>query len=184
MNIAVKLLQRYTPTFVKKWALHDLFVATAAAFDCAAPAYKGLSYQECLRLYAQFTQSQVAAITGDGRDLGAVEQRLYANAQQLGKKYARLLHIRSQAEMMVVGRLLYGILEIDFQSNLQGEVVIRRCYFSQFYTGPVCEVMSAMDRGLFAGLSNGGQLCFATRITEGAPCCLAHFALHKWLSTS
>lgn len=183
MNIAVRLLQRYTPTFVKKWALHDLFMATAAAFDCTAPAHRGLPYRQCLRLYAGFTQNQVAAMIGDGRDLAAVEQRLYDNAFQVGKKYARLLHIRSQAEMMVIGRLLYGMLKIDFQSNEQGEVVIRRCYFSQFYTGPICQVMSAIDRGLFAGLSQGGQLRFTTRITEGSPCCLACFILQERVLT-
>lgn len=179
MNMALKLLQRYTPPFVKKWALHDLFVATAAAFGCAAPAYRGLSYRECLHLYAQFTQSQIAAMIGAGRDLKAVEQHLYDTAFHLGKKYARLLHIRSQAEMMVIGRLLYGILDVDFQSNEQGQVVIRRCYFSQFYTGQICRVMSAMDRGLFAGLSDGGQLRFTVRITEGSPCCLARFTLER-----
>ncbi|MCE7980031.1 MAG: hypothetical protein DYG89_02465 [Caldilinea sp. CFX5] len=177
MNMVVRLLQWHTPTFVKKWALHDLFVATAAAFGCTAPALNGRSYRECLRLYAQFTQSQVEAMIRDGRDLAAVKERLYANAFQLGQKYARLLRIRNQAAMRVIGRLLYAILDIDFQSNAQGEVVIRRCYFSRFYTGPICQVMSAMDRGLFAGLSDGGQLRFAARITEGSPCCLAHFTL-------
>lgn len=177
MNIAVWLLHWYTPTFVKKWALHDLFVATAAAFGCPAPTHKGLAYQDCLRLFAQFTQSQVATLIRDGHNLAAVEQRLYEHAYQLGEKYARLLPIRSQAEMMVIGRLLYSILDIDFQSNAQGDVTIRRCYFSRFYTGPVCRVMSALDRGLFAGLSQGGQLHFSTRLTEGSPCCLACFTL-------
>jgi hypothetical protein len=177
MNIAVKLLQRYMPTFVKKRALHDLFVATAAAFGCTAPPHRGLSYRACLRLYTRFTQSQVEAVIRDGRDLEAVEQRLYQNARRLGEKYARLLYIRSQAEMMVIGRLLYAMLEIDFQSDAQGEIVIHRCYFSQFYSGPVCRVMSAMDRGLFAGLSQGGQLRFTARITEGSPFCLACFTL-------
>lgn len=177
MNIAVLLLQWYTPTFVKKRALHDLFVATAAAFGCTAPPHKGLSYYECLRLFAQFTQNQVEAVIRNGGDLAAVEGCLYEHARRLGEKYARLLHIRSQAEMMVIGRLLYAMLEIDFESNPQGDVVIRRCYFSHFYTGPVCRVMSAMDRGLFAGLSQGGQVHFAARITEGSPCCLARFTL-------
>jgi hypothetical protein len=182
MNIVVLLLQRTMPTFVKKRALHDLLLATAAAFGCTVPPHQGLSYRACLRLYAQFTQSQVEAVISGGRDLEAVERRLYENARRLGEKYARLLHIRSQAEMMVIGRLLYAMLEIDFQSDAQGEVVIRRCYFSQFYSGPVCRVMSAMDRGLFAGLSQGGQLRFAARITEGSPCCLARFTLPEQLS--
>jgi hypothetical protein len=183
MNIAVRLLEHYTPTFVKKRALHDLFMATAAAFGCTAPPHRGLSYDEYLRLFAQFTQGQVEAVIRDGRDLAAVEGRLYEKAFQLGEKFARVLHIRSQTEMMVVGRLLYAMLDIDFQSNPQGEVMIRRCYFSQFYTGPICRVMSAMDCGLFAGLSQGGQLCFAARITEGAPCCLARFTLPEQIST-
>lgn len=177
MNIEVWLLQRYTPTFVKKRALHDLFAATAAAFGCAAPPYQRLAYRECLHLYARFTQSQVEALLCAGSDLAMVEERLYEHAFQLGKKYARLLRIQNQAEMRVIGRLLYSILDIDFQSNAQGAVVIRRCYFSRFYTGPICQVMSAMDRGLFAGLSAGGQLRFTSRITEGAPCCLACFTL-------
>ncbi|HMN61840.1 MAG TPA: hypothetical protein PJ988_15825, partial [Anaerolinea sp.] len=162
----------------------DLFVATAAAFDCAAPPHQALAYRACLQLYARFTQSQVEAMIRDGRDLDLVAQRLYEHARQLGENYARLLHIRSQAEMMVIGRLLYAMLAIDFQSNPQGEVVIRRCYFSRFYTGQICRVMSAMDRGLFAGLSQGGQLHFTARISEGAPSCLACFTLPERVSAS
>ena len=37
--------------------------------------------------------------------------------------------------------------------------------------------MSAMDRGLLAGLAGGGELAFSQRITEGHPCCRARFAL-------
>ena len=177
MNCAVRLLRWHTPTFVKKWALHDLFTATATAFDCPAPPYKGLSYRECLQRYAQFTQSQVEAMIRNGQDLAVAEQRLYESARRLGERYARLLPIHSQAEMMAIGRLLYAILDIDFQSNAQGDVVICRCYFSDFYTGPICRVMSAMDRGLFAGLSQGGQLRFSAQITDGAPCCLARFTI-------
>ena len=177
MNIVVWLLQWHTLTFLKRWAVHDLLRATAAAFGCAAPPVQGLAYRDSLQLYAQFTQSQVAAMIRAGDDLTAVEQRLYEHAQQLGQQYARLLHIRNQAEMMVVGRLLYAMLAIDFQSNAAGEVTIRRCYFSDFYTAEVCRVMSAVDRGLFAGLSENGQLRFSARLTEGAPCCLARFVL-------
>ena len=77
---------------------------------------------------------------------------------------------------MDIGRVLYRILDIDLQGDARGEVVISRCYFSRFYSGEVCRLMSAMDRGLFAGLSNGGELTFSSRITEGQPCCRAHFA--------
>ena len=63
----------------------------------------------------------------------------------------------------------------DLQGDARGEVVINRCYFSRFFSSEVCRLMSAMDAGLFAGLSNGGVLTFSCRITEGQPCCRAHF---------
>jgi hypothetical protein len=34
--------------------------------------------------------------------------------------------------------------------------------------------MSALDAGLFAGLTGGRTLTFTQRITEGAPACLAN----------
>ena len=37
--------------------------------------------------------------------------------------------------------------------------------------------MSAMDRGLLAGLAGGGDLIFSQRITEGYTCCRARFAV-------
>jgi hypothetical protein len=77
--------------------------------------------------------------------------------------------------VMDIGRVLYRILDIDLQGDARGEVVISRCYFSRFYSAEVCRLMSAMDRGLFAGLSNGGELTFSSRITQGQPCCRAHF---------
>lgn len=60
-----------------------------------------------------------------------------------------------------------------------GTVTVRRCYFSRFYAPNMCRVMSAMDRGIFAGLFGGGELTFKSRITEGLPCCRAEFSMSK-----
>jgi hypothetical protein len=76
---------------------------------------------------------------------------------------------------MALSRFLYGILDIEFHGNRSGEITIGRCYFSDFYSPQACEVMSAMDRGLLAGLAGGGDLVFTERITEGRPCCRARF---------
>ncbi len=82
---------------------------------------------------------------------------------------------------MALGRSLYDILDIDFDGSDSGsgsgEITISRCYFSSFYSPEVCQVMSAMDRGLLAGLAGGGELVFIERITEGQPCCRARFTL-------
>ncbi len=191
-NVLVMLLAIYTPAFVRKRALRALFECTAAALDVAPPALGRLSADALLRQYAQFTSSQVTALierrlhqaavemhrpqTDDRRPL-VVEQRLYQGAVALGQRLGSAFRIRSMEDMRRVGRVLYRMLGIDFQCDPQGAVVISRCFFSSIYSAQVCQVMSAMDCGLFAGLSGGGQLDFSARITEGQPCCRAWFKL-------
>jgi hypothetical protein len=175
MGLLANVLQIYMPGYVKKKALMQLFNATAAAFEAEVPPLAGLDYQECLALYAQFAQTQAEQRLRDGREIEAVAQRLYQNAVEMGRQHSKWLRLRTVQDVMAICRVLYGILEIDLHGDARGEVVINRCYFSRFYSGEVCRLMSAMDRGLFAGLSNGGELTFSSRITEGQPCCRAHF---------
>jgi hypothetical protein len=175
------LLERHMPEVVRQAALGQLLRAAAEAFQCDAPPLGGLSSDERLRVFACFTRDRVVAAHGGasqpGRDLEAVQQRLYNNAYRLGRRTGRVLGVRGVSDTMAVGRVLYRILDIEFQGDAQGDVLISRCYFSSFYSGRVCQVMSAMDRGLLAGLAGGGQLVFSSRITEGQPFCRAHFAL-------
>jgi hypothetical protein len=161
-------------SFVRKAALWALVRATSRAFDCPAPSLAGLSADACLLRYAQFTQGQVAALLRDSGDVALVGERLYRNAYRLGRVFRWAARIRTLEDAMELDGALYRLLEIDLQSKPHGDVVFSCCYFSRFYTGQVCQVMSAMDRGLLAGLSGGKQLVFSARITEGHPCCRAH----------
>ncbi len=176
MGLLVSALQLYMPEYVKKRALTQLFNSAAAAFQAEVPPIAGLDSQECLAQYALFTQMQAERRLRDGRELEAVEQRLYLNAAEMGRLHSKWLRLGTMQDVMAIGRVLYRILAIELQGDARGEVVINRCYFSRFYSGEVCRLMSAMDRGLFAGLSNGGELTFSSRITEGQPCCRAHFS--------
>lgn len=202
MTLLVSMLQIYMPEYVKKRALMQLFNAAAASFEAEVPPIAGLDYKECLEKYALFTQtlaeqhlrserndarSQIVLDAKPSRiathfagcerasEVEAVEQRLYRNAAELGQLSRRLLRLGTVQDVMAIARVLYRILDIDFQGDARGEVVINSCYFSRFYSSQVCRLMSAMDRGLLAGLSNGGELTFTSRITEGQPCCHAHF---------
>jgi hypothetical protein len=74
---------------------------------------------------------------------------------------------------MALGQILYRAIGIEIQGDGQGNVTVKRCYFSQFYAGSVCDLISALDDGLFAGLSGGGRLTFSERLTEGSGCCRA-----------
>lgn len=171
-----KLLNR-TPAFVRRLALLQLFRATAAAYQCDMPRLRGLSHAQRLLAYARFTADRAEEALHKGDDLPGLEARLYRNAYRLGRLPGRLLRVRQVDDAMTLGRFLYGLLDIDFAGSDAGEITIGRCYFSSFYSPEVCRVMSAMDRGLLAGLAGGGDLAFSQRITEGHLCCRARFGL-------
>jgi hypothetical protein len=175
MGLLVSVLQLHTPEFVSKMAMAQLCKFTAAAFNADVPRLAGLNSEECLATYARFAATQAGQRLQEGREIEILEKRLYENAVEMGKQQRMWFQPHSMQEMMTVGRVLYRMLQIDFQGDAYGDVVITSCYFSRFYSCEVCRLMSSMDRGLFAGLSNGGQLTFTARITEGQTCCRGHF---------
>lgn len=175
MGLLVRVLQAYMPGPVRRRALTMLFTATAAAFEAAVPPIAGLDARALLAEYARFTRAQAEECLRRGGDVEAIRRRLYANAVAMGRRCRRLLRPRSMSEVMASARMLYGVLDINFQGDARGDAVIPRCYFSRFYTPEVCQLMSALDCGLLAGLADGGELVFTARITEGQPCCRARF---------
>ena len=178
MSLALRVLKIYAPPAFKRITLLELYRATARAFDVAPPAGLGrLSHAALLESYAVFTKDEAERILPDPGRTALVEERLYRETRALGERLRRALKLRTSGEIMAASKMLYAALGIDFEGREPGEVTIRRCYFSRFYSGQICQVMSAMDRGLLAGLANGGQLVFSSRITEGQPCCRARFAL-------
>jgi hypothetical protein len=52
-------------------------------------------------------------------------------------------------------------------------MTVSSCYFSSVYSPETCGVLSALDDGIFTGLSGGGRLRFSRRITDGSACCRA-----------
>jgi len=175
MRLLVSALQMHTPECVRKRALAQLFSSTAAAFEARLPPLAGLDSEARLATYARFTQALAQERLQDGRQVEALQRRLYRNAAELGRQYSRWFRPRTVADVMAIGRVLYRTLATDFRGDARGDVVISRCYFARVFSAEVCRLMSAMDAGLFAGLSNGGALTFASRTTEGHPCCRAHF---------
>jgi hypothetical protein len=183
MSPLLARLLAHMPMIAKREALLLLFRATAAAFQADMPPLAGLSWEQCLLAYAQFTAQEADAALRRNDDLAALQERLYRNAYQLGRTPGRLLGCHGVDDVMVLGRILYAVLDVDFQGsdcgngsgNNWGEITISRCYFSAFYSPATCRLMSAMDRGLLAGLAGGGELVITERITEGWPCCHACF---------
>jgi hypothetical protein len=183
MNILLKILPSVVfdaitlPAFVRKEILAELFEATADGFECPAPAHDHLSYDVSLRKYALFTEERAERALQARRDIPAIKTRLYQNAYPLGAKLRRWFAVHTMQEVMELGQILYRAIGVEIQGDTQGNVTVKRCYFSQFYSAPVCDLISALDDGVFSGLSGGGRLTFSERLTEGRGCCRAKLQL-------
>jgi hypothetical protein len=182
MNLFVKALQFWTPGFVRRQALEALFAATAEAFGRVAPPPAGRPYTDRLGEYARFTQQAADDWLAQGEDGSALQRRLFAQGARLGHRMRRALGLRTTADVLAAGQWLYGLIGIEFQGRTDGAAIVRRCFFSDSYSCQNCRLMSAMDDGVFAGLSAGGRLTFTQRITEGHDCCRATFVPRKGAS--
>jgi hypothetical protein len=179
MSLALEILKIYAPPAFKKRILRELYLATALAFDGTPPDLRGLSHAGLLESYASFTRNEAARVLKDAERPAAVEERLFREARGLGERLRRTLRLRTPGEVLAASQMLYGALGIDFEGREPGEVTIRRCYFSRFYTADICRVMSSADAGVAAGLSGGGRLVFTQRITEGADVCRARLVFEE-----
>jgi len=177
MNVLLRILPHNLPVFIREQILAELFEATADAFACPVPTFDHLSFDECLRAYALFTREQAEKVLLSGRDIPAIKTRLYQNAYPLGGKLHNWFGADTMEEVMELGQILYRAIGVEIKGDTQGELTVKRCYFSQFYSGPVCDLISALDDGVFACLSGGGRLVFSERLTEGRECCRAKLQL-------
>jgi hypothetical protein len=173
MNILLGVLPTSLPEWIRRVILAELCEATADALGCAGPSLSRLPYGAGLQSYALFTMEQADRALRAGYDAAALKTQLYRNATPLGARLRRWLRIHTTAETMRLAQILYRAIGVDMEGDLQGNVTVKRCYFSQIYSGPVCDLISALDDGVFSGLSGGRRLAFSERLTEGRPCCRA-----------
>ncbi|ATW23567.1 hypothetical protein [Candidatus Formimonas warabiya] len=172
----LKIIQFYMPEFIKKKKLNELFRLTADAFQSELPELQGFSFAACLTKYALFTKEQAERYVQSGCPLEEVKHRLYQNSWIFGQKLRKSLQIGTWEEAVTALKAIYKVIGIDFQYDRQGEIIIKQCFFSKYYSGEVCSLVSSLDEGLAAGLSGGGRLCFYQRITEGGSCCKGYFS--------
>ncbi len=170
----------YLPGFIRRQKIIQLFEITAAAFEHPLPILVGFSPEECLRQFAIFTRDG-AQNAIERREELSLKSRLYQATFQLGQKLRGDFKIRSIKEPMEMSEIIYKILGIDLKGDRTGNILIARCFFSHYYSGEVCRVISSLDEGLLAGLSGGLQLNFSRRITEGSDCCQARLAQKRVL---
>jgi hypothetical protein len=175
LNVRLQAARLYLPAGLRKRKLEALVALTARAFGAMPPSVAGLSPREMRGAYAEFSKAMAERALSRPADLAAVERRLFEGAERLGREIGGELRISTPREVMAAARVLYRSLGIDLQGRPTGEIVIRRCSFSGYYSSGVCRLMSRLDAGILAGLAGGGRLEFSERLTEGASCCRARF---------
>jgi len=172
MNIPLSLMNIFTPNTLKKEKLRELFNVTAEAFQIPPPTLSNLKFNELLHAFAEFTLDAAIRQMSKNEDISQVKRRLYDGAFRIGKNIRSELRIHSLKDALKSAGLLYRAIGIDFHCDESGQVAIRRCYFSSFYSCEVCWIISSLDEGLIAGLTDGGRLWFVSRITEGSDSCV------------
>jgi hypothetical protein len=173
LNILLRLADIHLPAALARRRLEQLIAASADAFGSPAPSTRGLSYRESLAAFAVFTRDQTEASLNRPGGAEAVQSRLFGAAQAIGRDLRRQFRVTNGPDVAAALRVAYRALGITFDGRDYGDVAIPQCFFSAYYSGPVCRVVAALDQGLAAGLSQGGRLTFVGRITEGSAACRA-----------
>lgn len=174
MTLRLRAFAAIPPSLLRPFVVRRLLGRTADAFGAHPPPSRGrVSGKDLLPAYATFSNARAELLLAGHGDADAVRRDLWRIADQIGCGLRRALGVTTVADAMVAARVVYRALDIDLQGSLTGEVVVARCSFARIYGPEVCAVMSSLDAGLFAGLTDGRRLTFTRRITEGAPACLA-----------
>ncbi|MHB1484927.1 MAG: hypothetical protein ACYCYI_09710 [Saccharofermentanales bacterium] len=171
----LKIFQYYVPAFVKKKIICDLNKVTASAFQCEIPEMKELSYNDRLLAYALFTDNQSQKIVKNNENFENTRNSLFEASYKIGDDFRKRFHISKNSDVIIASRLIYKILGIEMQAD-NDEIIIKECFFKNYYSGDTCKIISALDEGMAAGLSGGGKLEFYQRMTEGHNCCKARLS--------
>jgi hypothetical protein len=174
MNLKLFIARWFIPQSFKRAEISNLFSATAQAFGETGP--RGLeseSLEALLAGYATFTRKHAERIILDGRSLDVVHKKLFDSAFAIGARLRKELGIQSFSDVRVAARAIYRALKIDFRCGRNGEVTVKKCFFSGHYSAAVCTLISSLDSGLIAGLSGGNTMAFYERITAHDKCCRA-----------
>jgi hypothetical protein len=173
LNPRLALSSLYIPNRIKNRKLAELFDITAKAFSRESPILEDLSYKESLYHYALFTKSAAEEAIRNKSNLEYIKKALYDGAYRIGETLRKEFGVRDGNGVMASCRILYKAIGIDFRGDPDGKVIINRCFFSRYYSSDICEIISSIDCGLVAGLSNGDQLYFRQRMTDSHDCCRA-----------
>lgn len=171
MKWYLNLTQLYIPNFIKKKELRKLFRILSDVFKSEIPNLNGLTYKKSLEKFANYSKELAERALEDENSLKEIKNNLYSQARTLGEDLRMNYKIKNYNEALKAGSIIYNVIGIDFSANKEGQFTIKSCYFADFYSCEVCNVMSSVDSGVVEGLTNGGNMVFNQKLTEGKTCC-------------
>jgi len=163
------LCMKYRPGWITRLQLQVLLDTTARAFAMPGKKIRSRTARGALREYAAFTGKCMKYGKADPK-------KLREEAYRTGNLIRRITGFRESRDIERLVFYLYSNLQISMSGHIPGEIVVSRCYFGRFYSPEQCALMSFVDEGIIAGISGGGRLEFAERITEGCGRCRACFS--------
>ncbi len=178
MSLKLKLLKLHIPGFIQTKEFIRLFQRTADAFGGDVPNIKKMRLQQIREQFAVYTARAAERLIRRRADTKVVQQRLYASAFQLGAGLREKFKIKKRADVLVLLPVIYRILGIDLAID-DKKIIVKNCFFSRYYSEEICRIISALDKGIIAGLTGGGRLEFTQRITGGMPCCIAEISFEE-----
>jgi hypothetical protein len=109
-------------------------------------------------------------------------EAMFKVGEKLGGETRQKLGVgRSLQDLIRAAKILYRVLGIDFEVELQTPdsaiLVVNRCALSANYSELTCQVLSATDEGTIRGLNQSMNMTFTERITSGLPKCKARITL-------
>lgn len=193
MGLRLHLLYMWTPNYVIERELRNLNDQTTDALISLLTIYapekaliadkpqKSKSMKEHRTIMAQTHAKLVdalAASVGHDKAVALGRESLFAVGLTLGKQTRTKLGVgSSQSDLIKASKILYRILGISFHLEWQDEsnavAVIEHCALSEQYTKLTCEVLSATDEGVIAGLQSNVKMHFTQTITGGCQNCRA-----------
>jgi|WetSurMetagenome_2_1015567.scaffolds.fasta_scaffold05552_2 hypothetical protein len=178
MNLKLFFSRIHLPASYKRAGIAELAAATGRAFGVPPPPFPASASVETMLMdYAEFTATHAARMLCGASPVDGIRRKLFDNAHCIGTRLREELGVKDFHDFCVAARTVYRVLGIDLRCGHDGEIRVTRCFFGRYYTPEICDLMSALDSGLVAGLSGGKGISFGERITENRRFCAAKVLL-------
>jgi predicted ArsR family transcriptional regulator len=123
----------------------------------------------------------LAAAVGRNQAILLGRKALFKVGKELGEETQRRLGVQTPHDLVHAAGILYRVLGIEFTvqwiNPKKAVLTVHRCALADHYTEFTCQILSAADEGVMAGLLEGSNMKFQKMLTSGCNSCIAEITL-------